>query len=219
MLREAAQCGAEAESVVAVQPAQSDRQDPRESPAISENLPTPRPADEPPTGELRRLHPAVMRVWRLSDLITAGVFGLLCAAGVMGNLAGAGSWLAIVAAVCGGLALLSLWHAIVYVPWCYDVWRYAERPQDVCIMRGVWWRERRFVPRFRIQHVDIASGPIDRAFGLTNVSIYTAGTIAAVITIPGVAPEEAERLRATLLALEPSDARRPAPPSSGDHPG
>ena len=64
---------------------------------------------------------------------------------------------------------------------------------------------RRCSPRLRIQHVDIESGPIDRAFGMVKLTLYTAGTNAAVGTIPGLLPQDAEALRETLLQTERSD--------------
>jgi hypothetical protein len=54
----------------------------------------------------------------------------------------------------------------------------------------------------RIQHVDIDIGPVDRAFGLASLSLFTAGTVSAVGRIPGLPPDAAETLRETLLAQE-----------------
>jgi membrane protein YdbS with pleckstrin-like domain len=47
--------------------------------------------------------------------------------------------------------------------------------------------------------VDVTSGPIDRALGLVHVSLHVAGSAGAVLTIPGLAPAEAETLREALL--------------------
>jgi membrane protein YdbS with pleckstrin-like domain len=175
------------------------------------------PADQ--SGELLALHPNVLRVWRLSAAIGAAIFGTLAVGGGAAGALGLESGAYVFATISGSVAALFLWSAVQFCGWRYDAWRYGVRAHDVVAGFGVFWRTRRCVPRLRIQHVDIASGPIDRMFGMANVSLFTAGNIAAVITIPGVTPEEAERLRATLLNLEPSDERRPAPPASGQHAG
>ena len=47
--------------------------------------------------------------------------------------------------------------------------------------------------------MDVSSGPIDRALGLVEVSLHVAGSAGPVLTIPGLAPAEAESLREALL--------------------
>jgi membrane protein YdbS with pleckstrin-like domain len=91
--------------------------------------------------------------------------------------------------------LLGLWHARLL----YASWRWALRDDDVYASYGVVWRVTRAIPRVRVQHVDVTSGPIDRALGLVHVSLHVAGSAGAVLTIPGLAPAEAETLREALL--------------------
>ena len=71
---------------------------------------------------------------------------------------------------------------------------YAEREDDLLVRRGVMFRNLVVVPYGRMQYVDVQAGPIDRRFGIANVQLHTAspGTDAQ---IPGLAPEEAARLR------------------------
>ncbi len=65
-----------------------------------------------------------------------------------------------------------------------------------------WTLRRRLVvvPYGRMQYVDVQAGPLDRAFGIAQVQLYTAsaGTDAS---IPGLPPEEAARLRDRLTEL------------------
>jgi membrane protein YdbS with pleckstrin-like domain len=91
--------------------------------------------------------------------------------------------------------LLGLWHARLL----FASWRWALRHDDVFASYGVVWRVTRSIPRVRVQHVDVTSGPIDRALGLVHVSLHVAGSAGAVLTIPGLAPAEAETLREALL--------------------
>ena len=96
---------------------------------------------------------------------------------------------------CVLVLVLGLWHARAL----FRSWRWALRPDDVVARYGVVWRVIRSIPRVRVQHVDVRSGPVDRALGLVEVSLHVAGSAGPVLTIPGLAPAEAEALRAALL--------------------
>jgi hypothetical protein len=149
---------------------------------------------------LQRLHPSVVRVWFLGELIQAAV--LTAALGVA-EVVWSGSirpaWLPAGAATVLFGALLTA-NALIWPRLRYETWGYALREHDVLISYGVLWKMRRCVPRNRVQHVDIEAGPIDRAFGIVKLSLFTAGTISAVGTIPGLTPQQAEELREQLLA-------------------
>ena len=82
-------------------------------------------------------------------------------------------------------------------------WRalgYAEREDDLLVRRGVMFRELTVVPYGRMQFVDVTAGPLDRRFGVATVQLHTASA-ATDATIPGLAPDEAARLRDHLAAL------------------
>ncbi|MEU4999824.1 PH domain-containing protein [Streptomyces sp. NPDC021622] len=79
-------------------------------------------------------------------------------------------------------------------------WKYAERSDDLLISRGVLWREETIVPYGRMQLVEVTSGPVERYFGLAGVQLHTAAA-ATDARIPGLLPEEAERLRDRLTEL------------------
>jgi membrane protein YdbS with pleckstrin-like domain len=99
------------------------------------------------------------------------------------------------ALVFGATLLLGLWHARLL----FTSWTWTLRDDDVYASYGVVWRVTRSIPRVRVQHVDVTSGPIDRALGLVHVSLHVAGSAGAVLTIPGLAPAEAQTLREALL--------------------
>ncbi len=104
------------------------------------------------------------------------------------------------------LAPLLLLHAAVYPPFWYRAWRYAVREHDVLLRHGVIWRTQRSIPRRRIQHVDVQSGPIDRAYGLADLTLYTAGADDEENQIPGLLVEEAEALRDRLVRDDPAES-------------
>lgn len=149
---------------------------------------------------LRPIHPAVLNVWLIGIAI---LFPILAVAGLIvewsfsARLAGLAiprGVLAFAQAVL--ICALSAGYAFLR----HRSWGYALRDEDVLIRSGVWWRTLRSVPRSRVQHVDVTSGPLDRAFELAQVSLYTAGGMGPVATIPGLSREAAEQLRAALMS-------------------
>jgi membrane protein YdbS with pleckstrin-like domain len=51
------------------------------------------------------------------------------------------------------------------------------------------------VPFNRIQHSEINQGPLDRAYNLASLNIYTAGGSSSDLTIPGLPYDQAVKLR------------------------
>jgi membrane protein YdbS with pleckstrin-like domain len=156
----------------------------------------PEPIAQAPSDRERGLHPAVQIGWMVGRLINAVFLGVMAVV-AEANLA---RWLPMRPPLLGVLVfvvvlLLGLWHARVL----YRRWTWALREDDVMARFGVIWQVSRSIPRVRVQHVDVSSGPIDRALGLAEVSLHVAGSAGAVLTIPGLAPAEAEALRKSLL--------------------
>ncbi|GAA4107050.1 PH domain-containing protein [Enteractinococcus coprophilus] len=71
---------------------------------------------------------------------------------------------------------------------------YLENRDDLLLRRGILFRRQVAVPYGRIQYVDIRQGPLQRAYGITQIVITTAGGGTAS-TFEGLPLEEAERLR------------------------
>ena len=76
---------------------------------------------------------------------------------------------------------------------------YAERADDLLVVRGIMFRRLVVVPYGRMQLVDLNAGPIDRLLGLATVQLHTAAATTDA-TIPGLPPEEAASLRDRLAA-------------------
>ena len=66
------------------------------------------------------------------------------------------------------------------------------------IQKGVWWQHRITVPRDRVQHVDVAQGPLMRRYGLAKLIVHTAGTHAPTIELPGLSMAVAQDLKTQL---------------------
>ncbi|QNE19311.1 PH domain-containing protein [Kribbella qitaiheensis] len=84
-------------------------------------------------------------------------------------------------------------------------WKYAEREDELLVSHGVMFRELVVVPYGRMQFVDVAAGPLERAYGMATVELHTA-TPATDAKIPGLHPDEAARLRDRLSALGQAQA-------------
>lgn len=78
------------------------------------------------------------------------------------------------------------------------VFGWAVREHDLVTRQGVLWRKTVVVPLVRIQHVELASGPLERAFGTVRLQVFTAGSGGADLVVYGLEPERAERLRGYL---------------------
>jgi membrane protein YdbS with pleckstrin-like domain len=64
--------------------------------------------------------------------------------------------------------------------WRYRVHRWEISPQAVYTRSGWLTQERRIAPISRVQTVDTYRGPLDRLFGLANVTVTTASSAGAV---------------------------------------
>lgn len=75
----------------------------------------------------------------------------------------------------------------------------ALREMDIHYKSGILWRKTVSLPFNRVQHVELENGPLERAFGLTSLNIYTAGGGSADMKIPGLSPDRASTIRAYVI--------------------
>jgi uncharacterized protein len=101
------------------------------------------------------------------------------------------AWLIVTAALA--------WLAHYWPPIDYRYTFYKIDPEALEIRRGVVWRRVITVPRSRVQHIDVSQGPLERSHGLASLSIYTAGTEHAQVTLKGVAHNTAVAIRDQFL--------------------
>lgn len=127
----------------------------------------------------------------IAAAILLAVVGVTSGSDVAFGFAGAGL-------VAGGI----LWWVVSRR---YRAWGYAEREDDLLVRRGVMFARLSVVPYGRMQFIDVSAGPLERAFGLATVRLHTAAA-ATDARIPGLASEEAARLRDRLAELGESQA-------------
>jgi uncharacterized protein len=147
----------------------------------------------------RELDRRIVLVWTVQEAIGYLVLVLLVLAVDIGaRLAGAdmpgppGLAAGLIAAA-GGLAAWWVPRAT------YRHWRYQVADDALELRHGLIRRVHSAIPYFRVQHIDVAQGPVERAVGLARLIVHTAsaGTDA---TIPGIAAGDAEGLRRLILA-------------------
>ena len=133
------------------------------------------------------------------SLVGVGIFGL-SADDVPGWLRAAPVflWLALTAALA--------WHSYRWPAIDYRHASYRVDEQGIEIRKGVYWRVTINVPRSRVQHTDVAQGPLERKYGLGTLVIYTAGTEHSRVDLPGLEHGVALRIREHLLPSGAADA-------------
>ncbi|HEX6164375.1 MAG TPA: PH domain-containing protein [Vicinamibacterales bacterium] len=104
------------------------------------------------------------------------------------------------------VVIAAAWHAWSWPPVAWRHTSYRVDDQGIEIRRGVYWRLVINVPRSRVQHIDVAQGPLERRYGLGTLVVYTAGTDHAKVELEGLAHARALRIREHLLPSETADA-------------
>jgi len=160
--------------------------------------------------ELRPLHPRVRLLWRITTGLR-GVFWTGLAAGI--ETWGRGrtvvdallpealppGW------ITAGVAIFWILVLLVIPGVRYRRWRYALRPDDLWIRRGILVHRVSVIPYGRLQFVDTRQGPLERWMGLTELVVHTAAPGTSGL-IPGLEAEEAELLREALARFGPDVA-------------
>jgi membrane protein YdbS with pleckstrin-like domain len=107
-------------------------------------------------------------------------------------------WLHAVAAAATVVGVVTF--VVVGPLWRYRVHRWEIGPQAVYTRSGWLVQERRIAPISRVQTVDTHRGPLDRLFGLADVTVTTASSAGAV-RIVALDSEVADRIAAQLTDI------------------
>lgn len=95
------------------------------------------------------------------------------------------------------IILVSLGFTLARNRWHYTRWRLDD--DGFRVRRGRWWQKEIFIPRSRVQHLDIHNGPMERSCGLATLVIHTAGTKSYALKQEGFSLETATQLRNALV--------------------
>ena len=97
--------------------------------------------------------------------------------------------------------LLPLAYAVFIAPGRrWRAWGYAMDVEELQLRRGVWSQVHTVVPLERVQHIDVAQGPLERSLGVARLIVHTAGTMHSQVVLPGLSRETAERMRDEIRA-------------------
>lgn len=106
---------------------------------------------------------------------------------------GAALWLA--------AAVVSYGLVWIVAELAYRCWGYAERPEDLVVVQGVFVKRLTVVPYRRMEFVEVTAGPVDQWLGLATVRLHTAAATTDA-KIPGLPAPEAARLRDRLAGRD-----------------
>jgi uncharacterized protein len=155
------------------------------------------------TGQWQSLDPRARIAWTIGGAVTwviLGAIGIVIELSTRHTVPLFGMnvpWIGFTATV------LLLILTVIWSQLAFTRFRFLLSDRELTVESGVLWRTRRCIPRSRVQHVDIQSGPIDRAIGLVDVHLYVAGGMGPVAQLPGVAPAVAEQLKTALVVDAP----------------
>lgn len=170
------------------------------APAGTES-PAPGPAvpDDPAgllgAGALRPVSPRLIRSRYVASIPVHVLWVLLTAGAVTGSVLADRWWIAAL----GLLPLLILAQSLAFTPRRVRAIGYLDAAEDLTIASGIMFRAVHTIPYGRVQSVKIDEGPVDRRYGLAQLTVTTASD-ASTAVLPGLPKEEAERLRALLTA-------------------
>ncbi len=97
-------------------------------------------------------------------------------------------------------AAVAVWTTIIAPPRRWRRWGYAFTGRELHVARGWLFRAHTIVPVVRVQHIDVAQGPIERGCGVATLVLHTAGTDAATVALPGITRAGAEEIRDAIRA-------------------
>ncbi len=166
-----------------------------------------RPAIE--AGAERRLAADVIVVWRIGYAVTSTLLAIGLLVGATSAFLGSSLGLPLRVGLLVAWAVVTLvlalhawfWPAVRYR---HESYRLLERGLE--IKRGVIWRRVIHVPVSRVQHTDVSRGPIERAFDLATLIVFTAGTEHASVPLGGLSSTDAFAIRDRLIRGGEDDA-------------
>ena len=160
------------------------------------------PLQDVADGQEHALDPKTVLATRLTAAIWVGIASVasliaVSVATFVGELGGGATLL-----VFGGWAAQTALLSTLCFVWPgvrYRHTRYRLDARGLTIRRGVVWRSVTSVPTSRVQHTDVAQGPIERAFDLATLVLHTAGTQDASVSLGGLPHAVALRVRDYLI--------------------
>ena len=148
--------------------------------------------------ELTKLHPNYKLLMRIGAVIV-GFIILIVGLSVDGAMQA--EEVPIPFGIVTGIATLLALFVIIRIPLArYNARGYQISHDRLRVVRGIMWRADTIVPFGRVQHIDVDQGPIERALGLATMTLHTAGSHNASVSLPGLGHELAVEMREEIRA-------------------
>ncbi len=146
---------------------------------------------------LEPLERAYLGVMRLRAVILWGLLALAAAAGDAALIWQLGT---VPGLLTGPVLILGLLAVFWVAPGRWNRWRYAFTGTELHVARGWLFRLHTVVPVVRVQHIDVAQGPLERGARVATLQLHTAGTEHSLVVLPGLALVRAEAIRDAIRA-------------------
>lgn len=135
----------------------------------------------------KQLHPDSIKVSRISTALVCLIIAIVpTAIAIFSD----NFWLMYI-----GLAVAAIIFTIGFI-WAkksYDYTWYWLADEGLYIQSGVWWRKKTLIPFNRVQHTDVAQGPLERKYKLGKLVTHTAGTRDASVSLDGILLDTAHK--------------------------
>lgn len=157
------------------------------------------PLPQPPGDDdaLTKLHPNYSHVLRVQATLSSIPF--LVGALVL-ETAVKGEGLFPSGIIAGPVLLIAL-ALIIRIPQTrYNARGYQISADRLRVVRGLMFRSDTVVPFGRVQHIDVAQGPLERFFGIATLTLHTAGNHNASVSLPGLGEGLAREMREEIRA-------------------
>jgi hypothetical protein len=100
-----------------------------------------------------------------------------------------------------GVVLLIVIALVIRIPQSrFNARGYQMGSDRLRVVRGLMFRSDTVVPFGRVQHIDVAQGPLERFFGIATLTLHTAGNHNASVSLPGLGEELARDMREDIRA-------------------
>lgn len=146
---------------------------------------------------LEPLERAYLGVMRLRAVILWGLLALAAAAGDAALVWRLGT---VPGLLTGPVLILGLLAVVWVAPGRWNRLRYAFTGPELHVARGWLFRLHTVVPVVRVQHIDVAQGPLERGARVATLQVHTAGTEHSLVVLPGLALVRAEAIRDAIRA-------------------
>ena len=159
------------------------------------------PPDRSSTGDFEALSPKVLVLWRFFWAALGAVIALLA---VIIGFAAVDLPVSVRVAIPVVVVALVVAFVVLVPSAAYKRWRYRVTHDGLDLEHGLIVREQSSIPHFRVQHVDIRSGLIQRQLGIVSLTISTASP-ATDAQLPGLDPARADAIRRRVLDRAEAD--------------